>query len=109
MSRPIPEEYLPEYLRPRRPFRDAITATVTDPPLATGDLRDVIRHALGTDIAEATAQAILEMIRAGGPASVIANDFVPKGTIVITCHPDVYAHVRRQAPLAAARSGEERN
>ena len=109
MSRPVPEEYLPDYMRPRRPFRDAITSTIEEPAPAPADLRDVIRQGLGADIAEATAQAILEMIKAGGPASVIANDSVPKGTIVITCHPDVYAHVRRQAPLAQSRFSEERS
>jgi len=95
MSRVIPEEYLPDYMRRRSPSSEAITPTVAPEPARTSDLRDVVRQALGTDISEATAKAILDMIKAGGPASVIANDFVPQGTIVITCHSDVYAHVRR--------------
>jgi len=108
MSQVIPEEYLPDYMRSRRPFREAITNTIAEPPAAPPDMRDVIRQALGTDIAEATAIAILEMIKAGGPASVLASHAVPKGMIMLTCHPEVYAHVRRLADsAAAARASEE--
>jgi hypothetical protein len=95
VSRTIPQEYLPDYMRSRSPFRDAVTSTVAPEPAKAPDLRDVVRQALGADIAEATANAVLEMIAAGGAASIMPNDFVPKGTIVITCHPDVYAHLRR--------------
>jgi hypothetical protein len=87
---------MPDYLRRRRsPVVDAVTSTVQAEPAKAPDLRDVVRLALGADISEATARAILDMIKAGGPASIMATHAVPKGTILIQCHPDVYGHVRR--------------
>ena len=88
------------YERPRNRISESVTSTVTElTPSPAPDLRDIIRQAEGADISEATAHAILAMIKAGGPASIMPHEFVPKATIVIRCHPDVYAHVRR---LAAA-------
>lgn len=82
----------------------AVTATlphITPPPLALSDIERLKMSR--DDISEATAHAILAMIKAAGPASVMPHEFVPKATIVITCHPDVYAHVRR---MTEASHGE---
>lgn len=74
----------------------AVTSTLAHIAPAPLALSDIERLKMSRDdMSEATAHAILAMIKAAGAASVMPHEFVPKATIVIQCHPDVYAHVRR--------------
>jgi hypothetical protein len=71
----------------------AITTTVASSapaPLDPAKLAELLDRT-----SEATAMAIMAMIKVAGPATVISNEYVPPTKIVITCHPDVYREITR--------------